>query len=129
MADTYFFETLVRVHRQGEGAPYNGLKPAGADLGPAVPAADKAIATGNVDPVATLLTQTLQSGLHEQFSKVQARKNYNKDDVAAGREYVEAYVEYVHYVERLYEAAKEGAHGHYAESTPAAAPTAACAAH
>ena len=35
LADTYFFETLVRIHRAGEGAPYTGLKPAGRDLGPA----------------------------------------------------------------------------------------------
>ena len=35
LADTYFFETLVRVHRAGEGAPYTGLKPAGLDPGPA----------------------------------------------------------------------------------------------
>ena len=30
LADLYFFETLVRVHRAGEGAAYTGLKPAGA---------------------------------------------------------------------------------------------------
>lgn len=45
LADRYFFETLVRVHRAGEGAPYTGLKPAGRDLGPAIPLADKAVAT------------------------------------------------------------------------------------
>lgn len=112
MADTYFFETLVRVHRAGEGAPYTGLKPAGSDLGPAVPAADKAIVTGDVAPVTRLLTDTLQAGLKEHFAKVQARKNYDKNDVAAGREYVEAYVSYVHYVEGLYDAAKSEAHDH-----------------
>jgi hypothetical protein len=48
MADMYFFDTLVRVHRAGEGAPFTGLKSAGTDLGPATPAADKAITTGNV---------------------------------------------------------------------------------
>ena len=42
VADTWFFETVVRVHRAGEGAPFTGLKPAGLDLGPAVPAADRA---------------------------------------------------------------------------------------
>ena len=42
LADMYFFETLVRIHRAGEGAPYTGIKPAGRDLGPAVPATDKA---------------------------------------------------------------------------------------
>src|SRR5687768_9733513 len=29
LADMYFFETLVRLHRAGEGAGYTGLKPAG----------------------------------------------------------------------------------------------------
>src|SRR5512145_342421 len=40
VADTHFFETLVRLHRAAEGAPYSGLAPAGRDLGPAIPAAD-----------------------------------------------------------------------------------------
>lgn len=31
LADRFFFETLVRVHRAGEGAPFTGLKPAGRD--------------------------------------------------------------------------------------------------
>jgi hypothetical protein len=126
MADMYFFEVLVRIHRAGEGAPYTGLKPAGTDLGLAVPAADKALVTGNVAPVAKLLTDTLQSGLKEHFAEVQARKDYNKNDVAAGREYVEAYVSYVHYVEGLYDAAKSEAHGHYEEHAAADPPATVC---
>jgi hypothetical protein len=35
LADRYFFETLVRLYRAGEGAAYKGLKPAGRDLGAA----------------------------------------------------------------------------------------------
>lgn len=123
MADTYFFETLVRIHRAGEGAPYTGLRPVGTDLGPAVPAADKALVTGNVVALSKLLTETMQAGLKEHFSKVQARKNYDKNDVAAGREYVEAYVSYVHYVEGLYDAAKSKAQGHYEERAASAEPT------
>jgi hypothetical protein len=119
MADMYFFETLVRVHRAGEGAPYVGLKPAGTDLGPAIPAADSAITTGDVQPVTKLLTETLQTRLKEQFARVEAHKNYNKSDVVAGREYVETYVSYVHYVEGLYETAKADAHGHYGERAAA----------
>jgi hypothetical protein len=46
---------------------------------------------------------------------VMAKRKFDKDDVAAGREYVEAYVEYIHYVERMYEAATTSAHGHYPE--------------
>lgn len=124
MADMYFFETLVRIHRAGEGAPYTGLKPAGTDLGPAVPAADKAIASGDVAPVAKLLIETMEAGLTEQFEKVRVRKTYDKNDIAAGRDYVESYVSYVHYVESLYDAAKADARGHYEERASAADPPA-----
>lgn len=31
LADYWFFETAVRLHREGEGASYTGLKPAGLD--------------------------------------------------------------------------------------------------
>jgi hypothetical protein len=116
LADNYFFETLVRVHRAGEGAPYTGIKPAGRDLGPAIPAGDKALEMGSVEPVAKLLTDAVQKGLHEQFKVVMSKKNFSKDDVAAEREYIEAYVEYIHYVERLYEASKEPAKGHHSEA-------------
>lgn len=119
MADAYFFETLVRVHRQGEGAPYTGLKSAGADLGPAIPAGDKALVTGDGAPVSKLLTDAVQAELRKQFDNILAKKNFNKDDVAAGREYVEAYVAYIHYVERIYEAAAGPAPGHYSEEAAA----------
>ena len=116
LADMYFFESLVRIHRAGEGAPYTGLKPAERDLGPAIPAADKAIIEGNVEPLLKLLTQTIQEGIHEQFKQVMAKRNYKADDVKAGREYIRAYVTFIHYVEGIYEAAKKAAHGHYSES-------------
>lgn len=116
LADMYFFETLVRIHRAGEGAPYTGLKPAGQDLGPAVPAADKALAGGDPKPLLKLLTDAVHEGLHKHFMAVKAKKNYKKDDVEAGREYVGAYVPYVHYVERIYQAAHAGAYGHFLEA-------------
>lgn len=116
MADNYFFETLVRVHRQGEGAPYTGIKPAGRDLGPAIPAGDKALETGSVEPLVKLLTDAVQKGLREQFKVVMSKRNFSKDDVAAGRQYIEAYVEYIHYVERLHEGISDPAKGHYPES-------------
>ena len=48
VADRWFFETVVRVHRAGEGEPYTGLKPAGLDVGPVIPIADRAgSATGS----------------------------------------------------------------------------------
>ncbi len=118
LADMYFFETLVRIHRAGEGAPYTGIKPAGTDLGPAIPAADKAIETGSIEPVVKLLDDTIHQGINERFKEVLEKKTYNKNDVEAGREYVKAYVTFLHYVEPVYEAAKgQSAEHHKAEKT------------
>ena len=116
LADRSFFETLVRIHRAGEGAPYTGLKPAGRDLGPAIPAADKALETGAVGPLQDLLATAVQHGLKEHFEALRTLRGYDPNDVAAGRRYVQAYVEYIHYVERLHEAATAAAEGHYAEA-------------
>ena len=120
LADRFFFETLVRVHRAGEGAPFTGLKPAGRDLGPAIPAADKAIEQGSVESVAKLLTTALQERLREHFNEIVSTGTFQAGDVAAGRAYVKAYVEFIHYVERVYEASIAVTHGHFDETKPAA---------
>lgn len=121
LADVYFFETLVRIHRAGEGAPYTGLKPAGRDLGPAIPAADQALKTGSVEPLVKLLTDEVQHGIGEHFTATMAKKKFNQDNVEAGREYVKAYVVFIHFAERLYEATVQSAPGHYSEAGAAAA--------
>lgn len=105
IADRYFFETLVRMHRVGEGAAYTGLKPAGTTE-PPVAAADEAIASGRVQPLGTLISDRTQHGLRRHFDQVMARKRYDPNDVEAGRAYSNAYVEFVHYADRLYEAAE-----------------------
>ncbi len=121
VADRYLFETLVRLHRAAEGAPFTGLQPAGRDLGPAIPTADQALETGALQELDKLLTETTQASLRKHFQNVLARKNFQAGDLAAGREYVKAYVEFVHYVERIYEAATLAAHGHFREAQEATA--------
>lgn len=116
LADMYFFETLVRVHRAGEGAPYTGLKLAGRDLGPAIPGADHALETGDVEPLVRLVVSAAEKGLRERFAEVRAARNYPAGNVEAGREYIEKYVPFIHYVERLYQAATTSAPGHEAEA-------------
>ncbi len=112
LADTYFFETLVRVHRAGEGAPYTGLKPAGLDLGPAIPAADKALETGNPSELLKLINTKMHDGIHKYFVEAREKREHAGDSVEAGREYVQAYVPYLHFVERLYaDATTPIAHG------------------
>lgn len=111
LADRHFLETLVRIHRAGEGAPFTGLKPAGLDLGPAVPAADRALETGSPDAVIQVLVDAVSAGVRERFQAAAGKKAFDPNDVSAGRQYVEAYVPYVHYVEQLWEAASAAAHG------------------
>ena len=115
LADRFFFETLVRVHRAGEGASFAGLKPAGRDLGPAIPASDEAVRLGSVEPVRRLLTDVMQERLREQFGEVIATRTFQSDDIAAGRAYIKAYVEFIHFVERLYDTAMTAPHGHFEE--------------
>jgi uncharacterized protein DUF6448 len=116
LADRYFFETLVRLHRAGEGEPYTGLKPAGRDLGPAIPAADKAIQDKNPEPLLKLINTASDKGLHEHFQRVLEKAGFKENDIEAGRAYVKAYVEFVQYAERIYEAATKPITGHYPEA-------------
>jgi hypothetical protein len=111
LADKYFFETLVRLHREGEGAPYTGLKPAGA-VEPVVAASDKALDAGSADELTKEITQLVAEGIRHRFAETMGKKRHADESVAAGREFVEAYVEFVHYVERLHtDAAVQADHG------------------
>jgi hypothetical protein len=120
LEDMYFFETLVRVHRAGEGAPYTGLKPAGTDLGPAVAGADKALENGSVDALVKLVTDAVTAGIREHFAHALEKKRDAEKNVEAGRELVEAYVTFVHYVEGIHLAATAPT-GHHGDSEKPAA--------
>jgi hypothetical protein len=114
MADRYFYETLVRLHRSGEGAPYTGLQPAGRDLGPAIPLADRAIASGSDREIAAFIAKEAAKAVHERFADLQRKRSFAPDDLPAGRAYVESYVAFVHLVEAIHQATKP-ASGHYRE--------------
>jgi hypothetical protein len=101
IADLYFFETLVRLHRAGERAAFTGLKPAGTTE-PAVAAADKAIEIGSVDELAKEIGKSAEKAVRDRFGRLMSAKKHKDESVGAGREYVEAYVEYVHFVEGLH---------------------------
>jgi uncharacterized protein DUF6448 len=103
LADKYFFETVVRLHRAGEGEPYAGLKPAGIDLGPVIPVADKAIESQSATILLGLFGDGAKNEIAQRFSDVIRKKQFDQNDVAAGREYVAAYVSFLQYLERLYE--------------------------
>ena len=112
LADQFFFETLVRVHREGEGAPYTGLKPAGTKLDPAIEAADVALDSGKADALIKAVIDETAAGIRKRFADAVQKKQHAAHNVEAGREYVAAYVEFVHYVEAVHTTATRAAHGH-----------------
>lgn len=111
LADMYFFETLVRIHRAGEGAPYTGLKP-GTAVDPAVALADKALESGNSDNLVDVLTKAMAGGIRDRFRTALEKQKHADDSVAAGREFVESYVILTHYVEGLHGLIKGGTAHH-----------------
>ncbi len=113
LADMYFFETLVRIHRAGEGVPYTGLKP-GEAIDPAVALADKALEGGLVDKLVDVLTKAMAKGIRERFQHAIETQKHANDSVAAGREFVEAYVIFTHYAEGLHAIIK-GSGSHHGE--------------
>ncbi|HZP68986.1 MAG TPA: DUF6448 family protein [Pseudolabrys sp.] len=117
VADLYFYETVVRLHRAGEGAPFTGLKPAGLDVGPVIPVAENAIKSGSPDALVRLLTDTLRHEVEHRFEHMQHLRGHKPGDVAKAREYVEAMLGLEVYSNQLYQAMKssphEGAHAHH----------------
>lgn len=111
LADRFFFETVVRIHREGEGEPYTGLKPAGTDPGRAVPAADRALESGSVAELRQALHAMVDARLEEYFAAAQRKRAFTPADVAAGREYVAAYVQLMHFAELLEALASGDVHG------------------
>jgi len=113
LADMYFFETLVRIHRTGEGAPYTGLKAAGA-VEPSIAAADKALESGSADSLVKMINDAAAKGIRERLAHTMEAKKHADHSIETGRKFVEAYVEFTHYVERLHEDALSYS-GHAAE--------------
>lgn len=110
VADRWFFETVVRVHRAGEGAPFTGLEPAGGSSDPAITAVDRAIASGDPAKLEALLVGGVREGLHAGYARVRAERPPG-DDVVAGRRWVAAYVPFVHWAEAVNAAARAGLEG------------------
>ena len=114
VADQWFFETLVRVHRASEGEPFTGLK--GAEYVPeaGIEMADHALETNSLVDVEKSLTAAIRSELQKRFAAVIELKKHADENVEAGRRFVDAYAEFVHYVDGVHRSvgARTADHGH-----------------
>lgn len=110
VADLYFFETVVRVHREGEHAPYTGLKPAGLDVGPAIPLAEKALEGGAPDPLLALLRDAVTKEVTERLAHVKRLETAASGGVAAARAHVSAMLGFEVWSNKAYQAIVGPAH-------------------
>ena len=99
VAEKLFLETLVRVHRIAENAPFTGLKESGTTIDKKVLAADKSIEVGNLSPLKNMIEKEKSFELNKKFERVLALKDYDINDVKAGREYIESYVKFFKFAE------------------------------
>jgi hypothetical protein len=90
IADRYFYETVVRLHRAGEGAAFTGLKPAGLDVGPVIPVAEKAIESGNAGALEDVLVTAVREELAERFHRLGHLREDADRSVDGTRAYVQA---------------------------------------
>lgn len=110
LADQAFMETVIRLHRAGEGAAYTGLKPAGADYGPVIPAAEHAVETGDLTKLKAVLFEQIEHVLRERLAHVRELQKAPLEpktaaDVPHARERVSAELGFVTFAETLRQAA------------------------
>ncbi|MFO7614868.1 MAG: DUF6448 family protein [Bacteroidales bacterium] len=108
IADVYFFESLVRIHRASEGEGFTGLKPSGS-VSPAIAGADKALEAGQIDQFADKLSAAVRQAIKSRFHEAYERKQSAGKTVQQGREYVESYVQFTHFVEGIHQLVSRGA--------------------
>lgn len=116
LADRFFFETVVRVHRAGEGAPFTGVKPAGLDVGPVIPLAERAIGAGSGDELVAFLSEALNEEVKHRLARVMELRARAAEGLPEAREYTSAMLGLQVWAHKLYGALKasphEGDHEH-----------------
>lgn len=112
VADRWFFETVVRVHRAGEGAAFTGLKPAGLDVGPVIPAAERALESGSAEGLVDVLCEAVRDEVEDRHAHAMALKTHADEGVTQARAYVEAMLGLQVWAHTIYKHLKADAHGH-----------------
>lgn len=114
IVERHFFETLVRLHRETEGAPYTRLKPAGTTK-PIILMSDQAIENRNIDDLLGKLNNHIGKVLKEKYERVAELDKLKNNSPEQGRDFVEAYVDYTHTIEAIHDIIEPGS-GHAAHN-------------
>ena len=111
VADRWFFETAVRVHRAGDGAPFTGLKPAGLDVGPVIRGSERALETGSVDELLEVMREAVR-GQVDRRRHAMVLKQHAGQGVAEARKYVEAMLGLQVWAHGVYRQVNANPHAH-----------------
>lgn len=107
IVEKHFFETLVRLHRETEGEPYTGLKPAGTTK-KIIQMTDTALKEGNVENFLVKLNIHMDKVVREKYEKVAELEKVKDNSTKQDRAFVEAYVDYTHTVEAMHDIMEHG---------------------
>lgn len=110
LVEQHFLETLVRLHRETEGAPYTGLKAAGTTK-PIIAMSDASIVDHNPQKLLAALNGHINAVIKEKYDRLEKLYSEKDSSPESGREYVDAYVDYTHTIEGLHDII-EGEHSH-----------------
>jgi hypothetical protein len=108
LADYWFFETAVRLHLSGREKPYDGIKPAGYNRRPALTLAEEAISKENSTDLINFMVSFMQEDIQTRFEDTLSKKDYEINDIEAGRDYVSSMQDFVRYLDKLYEFMEQG---------------------
>jgi len=98
----WYFQMVSRLHRSGERVLYTCMKPDGLDESPIVPKVERAIEIGDVEEIIGGIPNTKEGDLRQRFRHVMNKRNYDVNNIAAGRAYVSAFIDFIVYVHNLY---------------------------
>lgn len=98
IAINWYFETVKRLHRAGERRLYTCMNPDGSDERSVVPKVKRAIETGEADEIIGFIPKTKEHDFRHRLHHLIEKKNYDVNNVAAGREYVAEFIDFIIYL-------------------------------
>ena len=108
LAERYLVETAIRLHREAEGLPFDGVESAATPVPRVIVVAEQALAKDQVDDVLALLDAELHGQVRRLFAAAGNQPADRDANLEAARQWVDAYVRYMGFVDGLYEAIEAG---------------------
>lgn len=103
LAELWFYETAVRIHRAGEGASYTGLKPAGLPHDTPTDLAEEAVKNDSPTALANFLKAEVEREVERRLLYVEALRAMADGDLEANRKAVEATLAFELWINSLHE--------------------------